>query len=118
MDTNEHEGNAWTQLRQHWDEASAKEPDYRSPEERALLDAMFKQFDGLRELGWQEAVYCPKDGSVFLAIEAGSTGVHECHYQGEWPKGSWWTHAAGDLWPSHPILWKPLPKGGTTNGRE
>jgi hypothetical protein len=50
-----------------------------------------------------------KDGSRFLAIEAGSTGVYPCYYQGEWPKGSWWAEAHGDLWPARPVLWKPMP---------
>jgi hypothetical protein len=82
---------------------------YRTPEEKAALDAMWQQYDALRKLGWRDAIYCPKDGSVFLSISAGSTGIHECHYDGEWPKGTWWVHDGGNLWPARPILWKPLP---------
>lgn len=76
------------------------------PTEQAALDAMFQAWYRLKELGWKEAIYCPKDGTLFFAIEAGSTGIHDCHYEGDWPDGSWWTHAAGDLWPSRPILFK------------
>lgn len=46
--------------------------------------------------GWREASYCPKDGTHFQAIEAGSTGIHDANYTGEWPNGSWWiTEARG-----------------------
>jgi hypothetical protein len=79
------------------------------PDEKACLEAMFEAYDRLRELGWRDAIYCPKDGTVFLSISAGSTGIHECYYQGEWPKGSWWSYDAGDIWPAHPILWKAKP---------
>lgn len=64
----------------------------------------------LKELGWQEAEYCPKDGSEFKAIEVGSTGIHDCVYLGDWPKGGWWVHD-GDTYPSRPILWKPNASG-------
>ncbi len=77
------------------------------PDERSALVAMFEAFQRLKELGWSEAIYCPKDGTVFDAIEAGSTGIHDCHYIGEWPNGSWELIGDGDLWPSRPILWRP-----------
>lgn len=79
------------------------------PDERAALTVLFDAYQRLRELGWNNAIYCPKDGTPFLAIEAGSTGIHECSYEGEWPTGSWWIHADGDLWPSRPILFKVKP---------
>lgn len=60
----------------------------------------------LRDLGWNDAIYCPKDGSVFDAIEFGSTGIQDCHYSGEWPDGGWWAADGGDLWPSHPIMYR------------
>ena len=84
------------------DTAQAK----RMPDVRAALDQMFDAFDRLRKLGWRDAIYCPKDGTVFESISAGSTGIRDCHYEGEWPKGSWWTHDDGDLWPSRPILFR------------
>lgn len=76
------------------------------PTERDALEAMHAAFTRLQELGWRDAVYCPKDGTLFLSIEAGSTGIHDTHYEGTWPKGSWWVHDAGDLWPSRPCLFK------------
>lgn len=92
-----------------WRAADKKRVEYRAKGEEALLKEMFDKYNGLREFGWADAVYCPKDGTQFLAIEAGSTGVFPCRYQGEWPNGTWWTEAHGDLWPSRPILWKPMP---------
>jgi hypothetical protein len=77
-----------------------------SHEETVELRAMFTAYQKLKALGWNDAVYCPKDGTVFLSISAGSTGVHETTYMGEWPKGGWWVHDGGDVWPAHPILWK------------
>ena len=95
-------------LREMWEAADKKALDYRTQGEKAILEKMVDAFHGLKSLGWKEACYCPKDGSTFLVIEAGSSGTHKCHYTGEWPTGSWWIEASGDLWPSRPILWKPL----------
>lgn len=76
------------------------------PTEFDVLRVLIQCHSRLRELGWTEAMYCPKDGSMFKAIEFGSTGVHDCHYEGEWPSGSWLVHDANDLWPSRPIMIK------------
>lgn len=76
------------------------------PNEEAALKQMLDAFTRLKEMGWKEAIHCPKDGSMFSAIEAGSTGIHDCNYTGEWPDGNWWVYD-GDVWPSRPILWKP-----------
>jgi hypothetical protein len=78
-------------------------------DELKLLSQIANAYHELYKFGWQDAVYCPKDGSVFLAIEAGSTGIHECTYDGKWPDGKWWIHEEFDMYPSKPILWKPKP---------
>lgn len=77
------------------------------PDERAAILTMFDAWLRLKELGWREAIYCPKDGSVFKVVEPGSTGIHDCSYEGEWPDGAWWIHEDGDMCPSHPVLFKP-----------
>lgn len=89
-------------------EAAKKKRAEDMPDEQAALRVMMNAYTRLKELGWREAIYCPKDGSHFQAIEAGSTGVHDCAYEGEWPKGSWWVYD-GDVWPSRPILFKLYP---------
>lgn len=80
------------------------------PDEQAALGVLFRAFTRLKELGFREAIYCPKDGSIFEAIEAGSTGIHDCSYQGQWPTGTWWVHFDGDMAPSRPILFRPKQK--------
>jgi hypothetical protein len=94
-------------------EAADKETAARAekmPDEKAAMRVMFDAWLRLKELGWSEASYCPKDGTPFKAIEAGSTGIFDCHYDGEWPNGTWWIADAGDLWPSRPILFKLNPE--------
>lgn len=78
------------------------------PTEYEALRKMFDAHLRLKELGWREIEYCPKDGTVFEAIQAGSTAIVRCHYDGEWPKGRWWVHADGDLWPARPILFREM----------
>jgi hypothetical protein len=87
------------------EEAKAKR-EADMPTERDALRVMVDAYHRLHELGWNNAIYCPKDGTRFLAIEPGSSGIHDCHYRGEWPDGSWWIESDGDLWPSRPCLWK------------
>ena len=79
------------------------------PDERAAIDMMFMAWQRLKELGWNDIVYSPKDGSEFDVIEPGSTGIFTCTYLGDWPSGSWWIHDNGDSYPSHPILFKLRP---------
>ncbi len=57
------------------------------PDEKSALFKLFDAWLRLKELGWKEACYCPKDGSSFQIIEAGSTGIFDAHYSGEWPDG-------------------------------
>lgn len=96
---------------QLWKDIEAKQAEraVRLPDEKACLSAMMEAFIRLKELGWSDAIYCPKDGSSFQVIEAGSTGIFDCHYEGAWPKGTWWVADEGDLWPSRPILFRKYP---------
>ena len=77
------------------------------PDEQTAIGQMWSAYQRLTEIGWQDAIYCPKDGTVFEALTAGSCGVFDCFYRGEWPKGSCWVWEAGDLWSVRPILWRP-----------
>ena len=79
------------------------------PDEGSAMRAMHRAYQRLKELGWNDAVYSPKDGTVFDALEAGCTVPGRCHYMDDWPEGGWWMHDGGDLWPSRPILWRKLP---------
>ena len=79
------------------------------PDEDSAIRMMFAAHTRLHELGWRDAVYCPKDGSVFEVLEPGSTGRHKCIYEGEWPTGHWWILSDDDMSPSRPVLFKKLP---------
>lgn len=78
------------------------------PDEASAMLVMQQAHRRLCELGWADATYSPKDGTLFEALEAGCIVSGRCQYRGEWPKGGWWMHDAGDLWPSRPILWRKL----------
>lgn len=82
----------------------------RLPDERSAIDAMFDAYDRLRELGWREAIYCPKDGTSFDVIEPGSTGIFPCFYSGDWPDGYFMSGEGFECGPSHPVLFKLRPE--------
>ena len=76
------------------------------PTEKDAIQMLNKAVTRLKELGWNDPIYCPKDGSAFDVVEAGSSGIHKCTYNGEWPKGSWWVHDDVDSYPSRPVLYR------------
>lgn len=86
----------------------------KMPTQDDAIAQMIEAYRRLEDLGWKNATYCPKDGSSFDVIEAGSSGVHECIYMGDWPKGGWFVVAEGDLWPSRPILYRLQAQGEKT----
>jgi hypothetical protein len=92
------------------EKAAKKRRAQQMPTAQAAINTLFLAWLRLKELGWREAMWCPKDGSQFLAVEAGSTGIHNCHYQGKWPDGTYWVLGEEESFPSHPILFKPSPK--------
>lgn len=97
----------WDSIEKRGAERAAKLPD-----EKTAIGAMFEAYDRLRELGWRDATYCPKDGSHFQVIENGSTGIFDCSYHGEWPDGYWMTYDEHDCYPSSqgPALFKLYPE--------
>lgn len=76
------------------------------PTEQDAIFLINDAYQRLKELGWDDPAHCPKDGSGFDVIEAGSTGIHKCFYEGKWPSGSWLIESDGDLWPSRPLLYR------------
>ena len=76
------------------------------PDEAAALALMARAFHRLKAFGWRDAIYCPKDGSHFDVVEAGSTGIFDCTYFGDWPDGSWLIYDGGDIYPSRPVLFR------------
>jgi len=89
-------------------ERAEKERAELMPDETTALKVMFSAYQRLEELGFKNAIYCPKDGTVFEAIEAGSTAIGRCMYNGKWPTGHYWMLEARELWPSRPILFRSI----------
>ena len=58
--------------------------------------------------GWKEGIYCPKDGSHFAIITAGSTGIFSGYYLGEWPDGM--VVMADETAHPEELLFKPIDK--------
>lgn len=104
--------NSWGDLRKMWAEADKKAKDWREAGEENLLRQMFDAREGLKSLGWRDGQHAPKDGTRFLSIEAGSAGVFPCYWMTNKHMaegGGFWSEAHGDLWPTKPTLWKPMP---------
>jgi hypothetical protein len=45
------------------------------PDATSALSVICNAMQRMRELGWKEAKYCPKDGSAFAVCEFGSSGI-------------------------------------------
>lgn len=106
-------------LREIWAAADKKEKDWREAGEEKLLQQMLDAREGLKSLGWRDGQYAPKDGTRFLSIEAGSTGVFPCYWMTNKHMaegGGFWSEAHGDLWPAKPTLWKPMPSNAEITG--
>ena len=70
------------------------------PTEQDAIEAMFQAWYRLKELGWNDVMYCPKDGTRFKVIQNGSTGIFDCYYQGKWPDGCFMVMDEPDCYPT------------------
>lgn len=82
------------------------------PDEKSAIRMMMDAHTRLKELGWREGQYSPRDGTVFKVIELGSTGIFDCNCHGEWPDCTWTTYDGHDAYPSSrpPALFKLNPE--------
>lgn len=71
------------------------------PNEQAALNVLYMAWERLKDFGWNDMSYCPKDGTEFDVIELGSTGVFSGRYVGTWPNGMWETMDDSDIYPSY-----------------
>lgn len=72
------------------------------PDDAAALYAVFRGFLRLKELGWKNPIYAPKDGTPLQLLEPDSTGIHEGYRDA---KGRFWITDT-DVWPSRPMLYR------------
>lgn len=79
------------------------------PTEYDALRVMFHAYSRLKELGWRDGMYMPKDGTMVTVCQVGSTGTFDCAYVGEWSDGFFDVYDGGDVYPtrSAPPLFKP-----------
>lgn len=82
------------------------------PTEQDALKTMFDGWVRLKELGWRDGKYSPRDGTRFKTIEVGSTGIFDGDCYGEWPDCTWTTYDETDAYPSShpPTLFKLHPE--------
>lgn len=57
------------------------------PTTQTALAVLCEAKERLKELGWRNGAYCPKDGTSFAVCEFGSTGMWKGFYCGKWPDG-------------------------------
>lgn len=81
-------------------EKNRKSREERMPDENSAIHALFDAWQRLKELGWREPQYCPKNGTQFKVIELGSTGIFDCYYYGEWPDGHYMVMDEHDCYPT------------------
>lgn len=97
-----------------WNAAKADEARRaeQMPDEQSAIRALFDAWLRLKDFGWREPMYCPKDGTRFKIIELGSTGVFDGAYRGKWPDGSWDSWDEFDMYCSSiaPAMFKLLPE--------
>jgi hypothetical protein len=65
------------------------------PDSLACLRAMSSAEERLKQLGWRDGRYCPRDGSTFATCQVGSTGM--------W-KGFWSPDSGSDAFPQGYII--------------
>ena len=87
-------------------EAAKAKRDADMPTSISALSAMCSAKTRLRDLGWREGIYCPKDGTTFAVCQVGSTGMWHGFYQGKWPTG--YIISADCANRPEGMFWKPL----------
>lgn len=90
------------------------------PDEQTALREISRAMQRLRDFRWRDGIHCPKDGSEFEIIKAGSTGIFRCQYDGQWPDGMWLTFADDDIYVSSrpPLMFRLLPEAQAEHDRK
>lgn len=71
---------------------------------RIEIEKLTAAFQALQNLGFQQIMYAPTDGTEIEVIELGSSGIHKAHHM----DSGFWVASHGDLWPSRPVLWRKI----------
>lgn len=81
------------------------------PTEQDAVDALHRAYTRLKDLGWRDGMYMPKDGTKVTVIQVGSTGQFDCAYVGKWSDGFFYLYDSGDVYPTRSV--PPLFKSKT-----
>ena len=76
------------------------------PTEAVAIQTLTDAIQRLKELGWNDAIYSPKNGAFFEALNSRSGKSYQYVYHGEWPNGGWRIEEGGGCWPGRPILYR------------
>lgn len=78
------------------------------PDERGAIFMLFAAYQRLKDFGWRDGMYAPKDGTTVQTISLGSTGIHDCKFAGNY----WHLFDGGDTYPSsdRPDMFRLYPK--------
>lgn len=95
----------WAELMEAFSRADKWRAD-QMPDEQAALNVMFQAHERLKEFGWRDVMYCPRDGSEWQFCGPGSTGMHTGHRDDQ---GRFWVYDGGDIWPADPSLFRAVP---------
>lgn len=79
------------------------------PTEKDAIRAMYEAWTRLKELGWREGEYMPKDGKRYAGIQSGSTGIHAFTARPLEAGGTMYEVYDGDIWPTRtpPVVFRP-----------
>lgn len=74
------------------------------PTEKDAIAQLSAAMYRLKEMGWREPMYAPRDPKIVIeVIEPYSVGIFDATYFGG---VGWFSHDAGDSYPSEFILWR------------
>ena len=93
----------WAEIAAHNAALAAQMPDTAT-----ALRTMLNSRERLRQLGWSDGTYCPKDGSTFAIIQHGSSGIFSAFYIGDRPGG--YVMCGDYLYRPEGIMWKAIDK--------
>lgn len=85
------------QAKAMWEECERKDAERAKtyPDSLSCLRAMSSAEERLKQLGWRNGRYCPRDGSTFATCQVGSTGMWE---------GFWSPDSGSEVFPQGYII--------------
>ena len=86
-------------------EENEKKRAEKMPDEKSAINQLHEAYLRLIDFGWKEMAFCPKNQSMFTALEIGSKAIVRCRSMHKDGKRCYWIFD-GDFWPVNPVLWR------------